>query len=181
MVKRRCPLVVTSLSASPAAPAGRPAVGEEHKWLDWCQTAPGCMWTLSGWWLTCLFTFICQYKQWPQTEGGLFWSSWQKGRRWWQVTHQISTDWIWPLQLAILQLQGLKKDRWADASCGRVLNTQPQSRQSDPLCCFHKHGGLTCSISRSSCWIISSSKAWKRFCGEKRIDEIDLSQNAEPH
>lgn len=26
---------------------------------------------------------------------------------------------------------------------------------------------LTCSISRSSCWIISSSRAWKRFC-EKR-------------
>lgn len=53
-----CPLVVTSLSVSPAAPAGRPAVGAENRRRDWCPTAPGCNWRVSGWWLTCLFTLI---------------------------------------------------------------------------------------------------------------------------
>lgn len=54
-----CPLVVTSRSVSPAAPAGRPAVGAENRSGDWCPTAPGCNWRVSGWWLTCLFTLIC--------------------------------------------------------------------------------------------------------------------------
>ena len=35
---------------------------------------------------------------------------------------------------------------------------------------------LTCSISRSSCWIISSNKAWKRFC-EGRGDKQDLFES----
>lgn len=54
-----CPLVVTSLSVSPAAPAVRPAVGAENRRRDWCPTAPGCNWKVSGWWLTRLFTLIC--------------------------------------------------------------------------------------------------------------------------
>ncbi len=40
---------------------------------------------------------------------------------------------------------------------------------------FTKKKVLTCSISRSSCWIISSSKAWKRFC--ERREKQDLFES----
>lgn len=40
---------------------------------------------------------------------------------------------------------------------------------------------FTCSISRSSCWMISSNNAWKRFCKRRVKKQVCSSECAEHH